>query len=173
MVIVSLVRSNVEGHNGGKIGFTGIANRINVTVSRAKHGLYIFGNMALMRHCSPLWEKMATVAESRGQFGPALPLQCPNHADEPVVMASTPLCFTSSPHGGCTRPCKASMDCGHTCVMACHAIDHSKVLCIQSCIKPQPLAASMPLAAAPLAPWRLEGHSDLPQFVWPSPCTVQ
>jgi hypothetical protein len=40
VVIVSLVRSNPAG----TIGFLRMANRVNVLLSRAKHGLFLIGN---------------------------------------------------------------------------------------------------------------------------------
>ena len=40
IIILSLVRSN----NENKIGFLKIPNRVNVALSRAKKGMYIFGN---------------------------------------------------------------------------------------------------------------------------------
>jgi len=40
IVIVSLVRSNKLGN----IGFVKLENRINVALSRARVGLYVFGN---------------------------------------------------------------------------------------------------------------------------------
>ena len=43
IIILSLVRSNKEN----KIGFLKIPNRVNVALSRAKKGMYIFGNS----HC--------------------------------------------------------------------------------------------------------------------------
>lgn len=39
-MIISLVRSNPEG----RIGFLSMANRVNVLLSRAKHGMYLIGN---------------------------------------------------------------------------------------------------------------------------------
>ncbi|KAJ8106468.1 hypothetical protein ONZ43_g7054 [Nemania bipapillata] len=42
VVVISLVRSNPDG----RCGFLRTSNRINVLLSRAKHGMYIFGNSA-------------------------------------------------------------------------------------------------------------------------------
>jgi superfamily I DNA and/or RNA helicase len=39
-VILSLVRNNLNR----QLGYIKIENRINVALSRAKHGLYVFGN---------------------------------------------------------------------------------------------------------------------------------
>jgi superfamily I DNA and/or RNA helicase len=40
VVILSLVRSRADGN----IGFLRLRNRINVLLSRAKHGMYLLGN---------------------------------------------------------------------------------------------------------------------------------
>lgn len=45
VVIVSLVRSNHDG----AIGFLNILNRVNVMLSRAKHGMYLLGNLECLR----------------------------------------------------------------------------------------------------------------------------
>ena len=44
MVLVSLVRSGVlHADQAEKIGFAGIENRICVMLTRAKHGMFVFG----------------------------------------------------------------------------------------------------------------------------------
>ena len=62
IVIVSLVRSN----NNGKIGFVNMENRINVALSRARVGLYVFGNfkcIQLKRSPSHIWSRIIALAE--------------------------------------------------------------------------------------------------------------
>jgi len=44
IIILSLVRSNSKGI----LGFVSIDNRICVSMSRAKHGLYVLGNMEML-----------------------------------------------------------------------------------------------------------------------------
>lgn len=44
MVILSLVRSRPDGN----IGFLRLRNRINVLLSRAKHGMYLLGNAGVL-----------------------------------------------------------------------------------------------------------------------------
>lgn len=44
IIILSLVRSNSEN----KAGFTSTENRINVALSRARMGLYVFGNFKML-----------------------------------------------------------------------------------------------------------------------------
>ncbi|KAL9048752.1 MAG: hypothetical protein Q9162_007569, partial [Coniocarpon cinnabarinum] len=57
IVILSLVRSNIEG----KIGFIGVDNRVCVALSRAQRGFYIFGNAQLLCNESWLWSEMITL----------------------------------------------------------------------------------------------------------------
>jgi hypothetical protein len=45
------------------------------------------------------------------------------------VKASVASDFLKCPHGGCTKPCEANMDCGHTCKLLCHPISHDLIKC--------------------------------------------
>ena len=45
VIVISLVRSNDER----KCGFLKTSNRINVLLSRARHGIYIIGNIYTVR----------------------------------------------------------------------------------------------------------------------------
>jgi hypothetical protein len=65
VVIISLVRSNPDG----RIGFLKMANRVNVLLSRAKHGLYLVGNPETLR-AQPegnIWPAVLDCLETRGQ----------------------------------------------------------------------------------------------------------
>ena len=44
------------------VGFTAYANRINVALSRAKKGQYVFGNFDFLRKESKDWEKIVNLA---------------------------------------------------------------------------------------------------------------
>nr|VWO97719.1 Transcriptional repressor TUP1 [Ganoderma boninense] len=74
IVIVSLVRNSGQPETGrASIGFLKSPNRINVALSRAKHGLYIFGNVANLRQ-NPTWSTILNDMEDRGQIAsPAFP----------------------------------------------------------------------------------------------------
>lgn len=64
IIIVSLVRSNKEN----KLGFTKDPNRICVSLSRAKQGLYIFGNFDCLKlgvKGSDLWKKIIALADEK------------------------------------------------------------------------------------------------------------
>ncbi|KAL9631181.1 MAG: hypothetical protein Q9164_006026 [Protoblastenia rupestris] len=76
IVIVSLVRSNKES----RCGFLRTTNRINVLLSRAKHGMYIIGNSITSSHV-PMWTQVIDMLKQAGNIGPSLPLCCPQHPD--------------------------------------------------------------------------------------------
>lgn len=70
LVLLSLVRSNAEG----SIGFLGVDNRVCVALSRARLGLFVIGNGALLRSKRPLWASVLSRLEESGQTGAYLPL---------------------------------------------------------------------------------------------------
>ncbi len=75
IIILSLVRSN----NSGQIGFLKTSNRVCVALSRAKHGLFIFGNSNCLlgsRKKLPLWEKVINYMKENNFIGQSLPLIC-------------------------------------------------------------------------------------------------
>jgi len=74
IVIISLVRNNK-----GTIGFLRTSNRTCVALSRARNGLYIFGNIELLASQSTVWEKMKEVLLKQGAVGPGLPVTCSSH----------------------------------------------------------------------------------------------
>ncbi|KAL8676499.1 MAG: hypothetical protein Q9186_006983 [Xanthomendoza sp. 1 TL-2023] len=63
VVILSFVRSNAEG----KCGFLRTSNRINVALSRARHGMYIVGDAqtASSRYAAPVTLKTPSKSKSR------------------------------------------------------------------------------------------------------------
>ncbi|CAI6332211.1 unnamed protein product [Periconia digitata] len=129
VVIVSLVRSNQLN----QCGFLRTPNRINVLLSRAKHGMYIVGN----RNTSagvPMWAKVLSIFEEQGNIGRSLKLSCPRHP-ETVMEAFEPADFQRlSPEGGCTLPCDRPLPCGHACKQLCHSdLRHTSVKCLEPC----------------------------------------
>lgn len=79
VVILSLVRS---GKNNN-IGFLNIENRVCVALSRAKRGLYMFGNSQALTSASELWLRVISVmaddtTDTCG-LGFGLPLTCSAH----------------------------------------------------------------------------------------------
>ena len=72
IIVLSLVRSNVDS----KIGFLAIENRICVALSRAKHGLYIIGNMDSLDTKSKIWQSIRTSLNDKNQIGNGFELIC-------------------------------------------------------------------------------------------------
>ncbi|KAJ9610539.1 hypothetical protein H2200_005316 [Cladophialophora chaetospira] len=74
VVIIALVRSNEQN----KCGFLIAPNRINVLLSRARHGMYIIGNSRTYGHV-PMWASVMGLLQAGGHFGQSLGIQCPRH----------------------------------------------------------------------------------------------
>lgn len=129
VVVVSLVRSNSER----RCGFLKTSNRINVLLSRAKHGLYIIGNSETSRPV-PMWAEVLSILERSGNLGTSLALCCPRHK-ETTIEVSVPDDFARfAPEGGCTRRCSSRLLCGHACPNMCHSQSlHHAVRCLERC----------------------------------------
>ncbi|KAG0728367.1 NFX1-type zinc finger-containing protein 1 [Chionoecetes opilio] len=134
IILLSLVRSNPEG----SVGFLRTENRVCVALSRAKHGLYITGNMELLSQSSDLWKNINADLHKSGSVGKALPLRCKNHVHI-VSMVSTGQDFLAkSPEGGCVQVCaKPLPQCRHCCPKVCHMndLEHVKYKCQVQCPK--------------------------------------
>lgn len=91
--------------------------------------------------------------EVRGCLGDGLTLQCPVHKGVEVE-AKIASDFLKCPHGGCTQPCEAKMDCGHVCKLLCHPISHDFIKCNQPCTKDRPDGCSH---KCPKACWQICG----------------
>ncbi|ODM20268.1 hypothetical protein SI65_03321 [Aspergillus cristatus] len=131
VIVISLVRSN--GQN--KCGFLRTSNRINVLLSRAKHGMYIIGNSATSIHV-PMWAQVIDILRQDGNFGTYLELQCPRHPDIPIAVSESDHFLQYSPEGGCNERCVNRLKCGHACKQKCHsAILHDAVYCQEPCPK--------------------------------------
>lgn len=92
IVILSLVRSN--DHRG--IGFLAQDNRACVALSRAKYGLYIFGNAQCVSKHSHFWHSVTNVMSENQQeprIGPALPLYCTRHNQETLIQSKYLSCL--------------------------------------------------------------------------------
>ncbi|KAM4688986.1 NFX1-type zinc finger-containing protein 1-like [Discoglossus pictus] len=131
IIILSLVRSNLEGN----VGFLKIPNRVCVALSRAKKGLFCIGNMQLLSSV-PLWSKIIDVLRINNQIGNELKLQCQNHPNT-ISCVSTAHTFVSVPEGGCMIPCESRLGCGHVCTLMCHPYDpeHNRFKCMKPCPK--------------------------------------
>ncbi|KAL9012461.1 MAG: hypothetical protein Q9173_002777 [Seirophora scorigena] len=95
VIVISMVRSNDER----KCGFLKTSNRINVLVSRARHGMYIIGNAHTARPV-PMWDKVLTTLERDGNIGQSLALCCPRHKETPMEVSKPDDFSIFSPEGG-------------------------------------------------------------------------
>lgn len=109
IIIVSLVRSNQQK----KLGFVKIENRICVALSRARKGMYVFGNFDFIYQSkqSELWQKLILLAKEKKVFGEYLNLSCQNHKKD--ILVKEPKDFKNSPEGGCKATCNIRKECGH------------------------------------------------------------
>ncbi|KFY08522.1 hypothetical protein V492_06159 [Pseudogymnoascus sp. VKM F-4246] len=99
VIVVSLVRSNKEQ----KCGFLRTSNRINVLLSRARHGMYIIGNSNTSRPV-PMWAEVLSILERSNNIGRSLALCCPRHK-ETAIEVSVPDDFSRlAPEGGYHTP---------------------------------------------------------------------
>ncbi len=129
IIIISLVRSNDER----KCGFLKTSNRINVLLSRARHGMYVIGNAHTAR-CIPMWDQVITILENDGNLGQTLALCCPRHKETPIEVSEPDDFSIFSPEGGCDRKCISRLRCGHACINKCHSEPlHDAVRCLERC----------------------------------------
>lgn len=130
VIIVSLVRSNSEG----KVGFLRTTNRVNVLLSRAKHGMYLIGSADTYSKV-PIWVDVRTQLEAADALGEALNICCPRHRDTPISCAQPEDFVRYAPEGGCSLPCEWRLErCGHQCLARCHSqAMHSAFLCPRPC----------------------------------------
>ena len=133
IILLSLVRSNSDG----KVGFLSIENRICVSLSRAKVGFFVIGNLSMLRDKDDtVWPQILADLSQKGCTGKALPLRCQVHSKS-IVMAATAKDFLKCPEGGCQQKCDFRLVCGHSCPRLCHPTDreHKKMKCKQNCLK--------------------------------------
>ena len=129
VVVISLVRSNPQNN----CGFLRTPNRINVLLSRAKHGMYIIGNANACRSI-PMWDDVIRRLQADRNFGTSLELQCPRHPDTPLAVSHPDHFITFSPESGCLLKCEKRLHCGHSCPGRCHSdVLHDAVKCLEDC----------------------------------------
>lgn len=81
IILLSLVRSNIQN----KIGFLKTPNRVCVALSRAKHGLYIVGNMKCLSMESDLWQNINNKLIARRAISDGFSLNCGRHRKSTTV----------------------------------------------------------------------------------------
>ncbi|KAK1638074.1 hypothetical protein BDP81DRAFT_345795 [Colletotrichum phormii] len=133
VVIISLVRSN----NDKRCGFLSTSNRINVLLSRAKHGMYIIGNSHTSSHVT-MWAQVTEIFQNGGNFGNRLELQCPRHPQNKSFVSQPEDFLRFSPDGGCKLRCDRRLACGHACTGPCHSDHlHNAIKCLEDCVRPK------------------------------------
>ncbi|KAF9373618.1 hypothetical protein CPC16_001761 [Podila verticillata] len=142
IIIVSLVRSNTERDEQGwspTIGFLRSPNRTSVLLSRARHGMYLIGNAALMnKPRNGIWPQVMTELGKNNRIGPGFLLRCRNHPDAEIPPATTPEVFKEyMPNGSCTMRCSMPLPCRHKCPRMCHFddLDHLQSKCQELCAR--------------------------------------
>lgn len=130
VIIVSLVRSNGQK----KVGFLKTTNRINVLLSRARHGMYLIGSAETYSNVA-MWQKVIAMLKASDSLGSALGLCCPRHQDSPIQVSEPEDFPRLSPEGGCRLACPWRLpDCGHMCQARCHSeAMHRVFACPQPC----------------------------------------
>ncbi|KAJ5058920.1 NFX1-type zinc finger-containing protein 1 [Bipolaris maydis] len=96
IVIVSLVRSNEVQ----KVGFLKTTNRINVLLSRAKHGMYLIGNTETYVSVE-MWQKVIHILKASACIGKSLALSCSRHPGTTIEVQEPDDFQKYSPEGGC------------------------------------------------------------------------
>ena len=138
LVLISTVRNNSKG----RLGFLQVDNRVNVMLSRARHGMIVLGSVATVREFQRkskkpiMFNKVLRILEDHREVSNQLMLFCENHRNMTVV--------TEPEHvpvdGGCGQLCGARLKCGHSCTRNCHVDnpDHVATGCREECIRPLP-----------------------------------
>ena len=122
IIILSLVRSNGTDKQA-QVGFLADQNRGVVSISRARRGFYVFGNMRNLLDASPesrqMWGKVDRAFRAQGRLGEdsRLPITCQKHGK--TIHLSHPEDWVVN-HGGCDQFCQEKLPCGHICERRCH-----------------------------------------------------
>lgn len=163
VIVVSLVRCN----ENQRCGFLKTSNRINVLLSRAKHGMYIIGNSTTSQHIS-MWGQVLSILREGGNIGSSIEIQCPRHPETSMEVRSPDDFLAHAPDGGCKLSCVQRLKCGHACPGKCHSeILHDAVHCLVPCPRPmEGCTHSCPKACGDLCPQRCRkevvAHVGLP-----------
>ncbi|KAK2683984.1 DNA2/NAM7 helicase-like, C-terminal [Fusarium oxysporum f. sp. vasinfectum] len=123
VIVISLVRSNPQGD----CGFLKTSNRINVLLSRAKHGMYIIGNGNSYNKV-PMWAHVMKMLASGQNLGTKLELQCARHPDTPIFVSHPDHFLQFSPESGCPSLCGEVCPTSKFCQVC--ATDEVKSVCV-------------------------------------------
>jgi len=129
VIVISQVRSNDER----KCGFLKTSNRVNILLSRARHGMYIIGN-AQTASSVPMWTNVISILKRDENIGQTFALCCRRHKETPIEVSKADDFSLLSPEGGCDKKCTSRLRCGHACIDKCHADSlHNAVRCLERC----------------------------------------
>ena len=135
IVIISTVR-NVNPDGRGSIGFLSTPNRVNVMLSRARYGMFIFGNADLLRAKSEMWGDIIDMMEDQGAVSNSIEICCAKHPSFVRAVTAPDMFAAMSPDGGCLERCTIRLpNCGHRCPRLCHSNlpDHQMIMCSEPC----------------------------------------
>jgi helicase required for RNAi-mediated heterochromatin assembly 1 len=145
VILLSLVRSpdSSRGYSAAA-GFVQNENRAVVATSRARRGMYVFGNARNILESShrskETWQKVFNAFGS--QTGSYLPVTCTRHSE--IINVATIKDWANISNGGCKRPCDGACPRGHPCKKGCHDEDEqhdcqihcsAKAFCGHPCVK--------------------------------------
>lgn len=131
VVILSLVRSN----ESCSIGFLKEPERINVMLSRARHGMLILGNLETLtgvknERARLIWKTIEDYFENQGSIFCGFPVVCQRHPERRRELCIPTDFDQHSPNGGCAADCTAMLSCGqHLCPLKCHSGNHRNQNC--------------------------------------------
>ncbi|KAM0244816.1 hypothetical protein ACHAP5_005939 [Fusarium lateritium] len=128
IIILSIVRS-------ARPGFVSNMNRAVVATSRAKCGMYIFGNAfnLLKGQSSKTWEGVYDVFVTNKCIDFFIPVTCKNHGR--VTEISKIEDWDTIPGAGCDQSCDQTCSEGHPCRTTCHPFMQSDLKCQKACEK--------------------------------------
>ncbi|KAH6630609.1 P-loop containing nucleoside triphosphate hydrolase protein [Chaetomium sp. MPI-SDFR-AT-0129] len=135
IILLSLVRSP-QLDRSYAVGFLEDERRAVVAISRARRGFYVFGNVdnILNAHQASyhLWYKICSGFAEQGYIDRdrGLPLVCQPHNKQIWVKE---LEDWGDNAGGCDQACNKTRECGHKCVLKCHALPHEVLPCGEPC----------------------------------------
>ncbi|KAG6373951.1 hypothetical protein JVT61DRAFT_6115 [Boletus reticuloceps] len=127
IVILSLVRNaggddddlekqTISQHT--RIGFLKVLPTRSLTssvvaLSRAREGLYIFGNVENLSAKSRMWCTIIEELDAQDALGPVLPVACHRHPDTVEYVSFPGQLSRIAPDGGCMEQCDTLLKCGH------------------------------------------------------------
>ncbi|KAI5463927.1 P-loop containing nucleoside triphosphate hydrolase protein [Mariannaea sp. PMI_226] len=135
VILLSLVRSPSNPHDLAKVGFVDNENRAVVATSRARCGMYIFGNSNSLLSCSKsnqTWQKVFDIFAKERCIGYKMPVVCQNHGH--ITHLYQPADWDKIPYGGCQQRCEEKCVEGHACKMTCH-VGNLHMKCQEKCNK--------------------------------------